>query len=451
MERRTAMSAREVRRAAVLARVVAGEYRVTEAATRLGMSYRQTSRLVARYRARGPAGLVHGNVGRRSNRARPEAERAQVLALVEAHYGGGAARGPGQRFGPTLAAEALQAEHEVTADAETLRRWMLGAGLWSRARRGVTHRQRRERRAHFGELVQIDGSFHDWLEGRGPRGCLMTLVDDATGTMLARLGAEETTWAAAGVLEAWIAAYGVPRALYTDRKTVYVREPTTAELLTDTPPVTQFGRMCAALGIGIVAAESPQAHGRVERNHGTQQDRLIKQLRRAGIDTHAGVNAYLVGTYLPAHNARFRVAPRAAADFHLPLPTDYARERVFCLETERQMGADGVIQYATRLLQVVPHAAGRAVPVKGRVVVRETEAGTLRVYYRERVVPYVELTARPMGASLAAAPSPPGPRVYGRPPKPAADHIFRRQDHARALADMRRKAAAVQREDDDWG
>jgi len=151
------------------------------------------------------------------------------------------------------------------------------SGLWRRARRRPPYRQRRERKAHFGELVQLDGSFHEWLEERGRRGCLMHMVGDATSTVSCQFSAEETIWAAVGVLRVWIEYYGVPRALYTDWKNVYVRTATEAEQCAGQVPVTQFGRMCGKLGIRIIAASSPQAKGRVERVHGTQQDRLVKK------------------------------------------------------------------------------------------------------------------------------------------------------------------------------
>src|SRR5579872_6592454 len=218
---------------------------------------------VEAYRKYGSAGLVHGSAGRRSNRAKPQKLRAKVLRLIRSQYSGE----PSERFGPTLAAEHLASEKGIEIGAGTLRRWMLAAGLWSRERKVRAHRNRRAHREHFGELVQMDGSFHQWLEERGPRGCLMNLVDDATGTTLCRLGEQETIWAAVGVLTAWIEKYGVPRALYTDWKNVYVREPTSQELLQGKPAVTQFGRMCERLGIQIIAARSPQAKGRVERNH----------------------------------------------------------------------------------------------------------------------------------------------------------------------------------------
>ena len=256
------------------------------------------------------------------------------------------------RFGPTLAAEHLASEDGVTVHHDTLRRWMLAAGLWSRARQRSPHHQRRERKAHFGELVQLDGSFHLWYETRAPRGCLMNLVDDATGRTLARLGAEETIWAAVDVLRRWIEAYGVPLALYTDWKNVYVRAPTAEEHATGAVPLTQFGRMCASLGIEIIAASSPQAKGRVERNHGTHQDRLVKKLRRLGIADASAANAFLETTYLPEHNARFAVPAASPEDFHRRAPTRVALDRTFQLEESRVLSNDWVIRYDTRTFQV---------------------------------------------------------------------------------------------------
>jgi transposase len=270
------MSAQELKRAGVLARVVAEALTLRGAAVLMEVSYRQAKRLVGRYRAQGAAGLRHGSAGRVSNRATAARVRTRVLALVRKKYSGGV----DERFGPTLAAEHLASEDGVTVDHETLRRWMLAAGLWSRQRKRSPYRERRERKAHFGELVQMDGSFHRWFEERAPASCLLTLVDDATGTTLGRLGAQETIWSAVGVLRAWIERYGIPRALYTDWKNVYVRVANAQERVTGAEPLTQFGRMCAALGIQIIPASSPQAKGRVERNHGTQQDRLVKKLRR---------------------------------------------------------------------------------------------------------------------------------------------------------------------------
>ena len=307
---RIGMSERELRRVEVLARVKSKELKVGDAASLVGVSYRQAKRLWKRYREEGAKGLKHRSAGRASVRAKAARFRRRVLQLVREKYG----EGEGERFGPTLAAEHLASEDGMRMDAETLWRWMLEEGLWSRQRKRKGYRQRRERRRHFRELVQMDGSFRDWLEDRGPGGCLMNMTDDARSEVELRLGDEETIWAAANTLRGWIEKHGVPQALYVDWKNVYKRAPTQGEQLRGEEPVTQFGRMCEKLGIQIIAAGSPQAKGRVERNHGTHQDRLIKKMRRKKIRTHEQANVYLQQEYLPEHNRRFRCAAAEQED-----------------------------------------------------------------------------------------------------------------------------------------
>lgn len=418
------MSTKEMRRGLVLAQVAAGELPLTAAARQLAVSYRHAKRLYQRYKAQGRLGVRHGNVGRRSNRAVPPSEQATVLDLVRTHYGGMAARGAGQRFGPTLAAEHLWLEHGRLVPVPTLRRWMLADGLWSRQRRARAPHVRRARRPAFGELLQLDGSFHDWFEGRGPRPCLMSLIDDATGTVLSHFGAQETTWAAAGLLRAWVEQYGVPRALYVDAKTVYVREATSQELAAGVAPHTQFGRMCAALGIEVIVARSPEAKGRIERNHGTNQDRLIKQMRRTGIASIEGANAYLAATYLAQHNARFAVAPAVAADAHLPVPRGRGLDDVFCLETVRQLGNDWVVRYQNQGLQVTPTRAAQRHAAPGRrVVVRESATGELTVVVRSPAGGEHELVWTPVTVSRGGRPftPPPVPRVDAAVAVPAPE------------------------------
>ena len=274
------MSTQELRRVEVFSQVGGRALRLVDAAEMLALSYRQTKRLWQRYQLEGAAGLRHRSAGRASHRAKPRAFREEVLRLIREKYGGSAQE---PRFGPTLAAEHLAEEDHLSIDAETLRRWMLEEGLWTRQRgKKRAHRRRRPRKEHFGELLQLDGSFHAWFEQRGPRGCLMNMVDDATGITQAYFGKEETTWAAVHVLRLWIAQHGVPLALYTDWKNVYKVAPTPQQELHGEEPLTQFGRMCAQLGIRILAAHSPQAKGRVERKNGVHQDRLVKKLRRQG-------------------------------------------------------------------------------------------------------------------------------------------------------------------------
>jgi hypothetical protein len=314
----------------------------------------------------------------------------------------------------------------VTVHHDTLRRWMLAAGLWSRARNRSPHRARRERKAHFGELVQLDGSFHLWYEARAPRGCLMNLVDDATGRTLARLGAQETIWAAVDVVRRWIEAYGVPLALYTDWKNVYVREPNAEEHATGAVPLTQFGRMCASLGIQIIAASSPQAKGRVERNHGTHQDRLVKKLRRLAIADATAANAFLETTYLPEHNGRFAVAPAAAEDFHRRVPSRTTLDRVFQLEEARVLSNDWVVRYDTRYLQVA-RQSGQA-PARSTVMVHEASDGAIELRYRGRLMKWTEIAApvKPpplaVRTRLSSAPH--------RPARPSGDHPWRRDTRA---------------------
>ena len=434
------MSDREFTRAAVLRRVVAGEMTMLDATPLLGVSYRQAKRLLRRFRAQGRKGLVHRSTGRCSNRATPAAYREGIVDVIRTQYGGPAARGPGQRFGPTLVAEHLWADHGILVSVSTLTRWMRAADLWGRVRRGRARHQRRERMAHFGELVQLDGSFHDWFEGRGPRPCVMTMVDDATGRTRLRFGAEETTWAAATILQAWIAAYGVPRALYTDWKNVYLRAPTNNERARGAAPLTQFGRMCTKLGITLIGAASPQAKGRVERGHGTHQDRLIKKLRLRAIATVEAANAYVDGEYLPAHNRQFGIAPASATDYHRPRDRRVDAD-IFCLETTRTIGNDHVVQYEGRALQLDHRARGR-VPAKSKVLVRELADGTLRVVHvardgRERVLPWTTApvrVARPRRLLSASPQAAPQTRWV-----PAADHPWRSQHRRwKAEATVRR-------------
>jgi hypothetical protein len=396
------MNEREVMRAAVMGQVALGEWTLVEAAERMELSYRQSKRLWARYRGGGAVALVHGSAGRVSNRAKPKKLQRKALRLIREKYSGA----PGERFGPTLAAEHLLSEDSMELSPATVRRWMLEAGLWSRERKVREHRSRRVRRQHFGELVQMDGSFHDWLEGRGPRGCLMNLVDDATGVTLCRMGEQETIWSAVGVLRAWMAHYGVPRALYTDWKNVYVRPATPKELLQGKPGLTQFGRMCERLGIRIIAASSPQAKGRVERNHGTHQDRLVKKLRRKKIATHEAANEYLGQSYCQDHNRRFAVEPASEADYHLPTPGVRKLREILRLESERVLGNDWVVRHHNRFYQVERQSRMHA-PAKGTVVICEWGDGTMEIHYRGQKLNWHEIAApleprtQPAPAALA--------------------------------------------------
>jgi len=421
---RTALSKRELQRGGVLARVKAGGLRLTDGAVLMRVSYRQAKRLWKRYQAGGVARLQHANAGRTSNHARPAKQRKKILQKVEEKYSG---------FGPTLAAEHLGMEDRLPVHPETLRRWMLSAGLWKKARQRKQHRRRRERRAHFGELVQMDGSFHDWYQGRAGKACLMNMVDDATSTVEARLGEQETMWAAARVLRQWIEKYGVPLALYTDWKNVYVREPTEKEQLHGQVPVTHFGGMCRKLDIGIIAANSPQAKGRVERGNGTHQDRLIKKMGRKKIRTHEAANRFLQEEYLTDHNARFAREPAEPQDYHRKPPAARELEQVFCLETERSISNDWVVRYENRYFQL--ERSSDYPPRQAKVTVCEWEDGRTEIRYKNKARPHREIEApQPQPAAIRLVDKPPKQSRW----KPPRSHPWRRP----APAMMRAAASA---------
>ena len=402
---RTRLSDRELRRGEAFGRVASGSLSLSQACELLELSYRQGKRLWRRYGAGGAAGLQHGLCGRVSNRGHGAEFRATVLKRVEERYAD---------FGPTLASEHLASDDGLAVARETLRRWLRAAGRPA-VRKRSAYRRRREPKAHFGELVQMDGSFHDWLEDRAGKGCLMHLVDDATSTALFSFSKEETTWAAANLLRAWIERYGVPKALYTDWKNVYVREATESERLRGIEPVSQFGRMCARLGIRIIAANSPQAKGRVERAHGTHQDRLVKKLRLAGVSDYEQANRYVETSYLADHNRRFARAASSAADFHRRRPAKRDLDAIFQLEQERVVSLDWVVSYEGKLLQLARQSRHHA-PAKSKVIVRENQAGELAIEYRGRKLGFQQIAHRPARQPTPCSVS--APRGGHRTPAP---------------------------------
>jgi transposase len=446
---RTEMSVEELRRVELLARVKSKTLKVMDASRLLRVSYRQAKRLWKRYREEGPAGLKHRSAGRSSNRAHEEKFRQAVLRRVREKYSGAV----GERFGPTLAAEHLASEDGLKIAGETLRRWMLREGLWSQERKRRRHHQRRQRKEHFGEMLQMDGSFHAWLEERGPRGCLIDLVDDATSTTWARLGEQETIWAVVDALRWWIERYGVPQSVYVDWKNLYKRAATVKEQLRGEEPVTQFGRMCAKLGIEVIAASSPQAKGRVERQHGTHQDRLVKKLRRKEIASHEAANVYLEQEYLPEHNGRFARAAAKSEDYHRRAPRAAELERIFCLENERAISNDWVIRYCNRWFQLELQSRHSGSAQK-RVLVCEGRHGNIAIEYRGRRLSWQEIPAPAKAgveeaqATVERASKPKGPQVQ-RKWVPPNNHPWREaarrgeQRRDRKLAAMAARASSA--------
>jgi transposase len=388
MEGHLTMSSKERERLKLFARVKRRESSLRDAAALCGLSYRQTRRLYKRYRESGDRGLVHRGRGRPSNRAQPAAFKATVLARYQERY---------PDFGPTLAAEKLALDGHVV-DHETLRGWLIKAGLWHKRRKRGKHRSWRERRAHFGELVQLDGSHHQWFEARGPKSCLMNMVDDAQGTTLSLLAEEETSFAAMALLWRWIERYGIPQSLYTDKKNVYVIDEKTRARAADSGEEvwTHFGWACKQLGIEIITAHSPEAKGRVERNHGTYQDRLVKELRLAEIHTIAAANELLAAGFCEQLNLKFAVAPRSTVDYHRSAK-GYDLASIFCLEEERTISRDWVVRFENQFYQLQPPR--KALAAKGRVRVQRYLNGELHFRYAEQELRYTLLPERPQPLS----------------------------------------------------
>ena len=407
------LSVKERRRLDVLGRVRDGLVSVAAAAEQLGVSERQAWRLKRRYAAGGDAGLVHRLRGRASNRKTDAGVRAAVLKLYRAKYPG---------FGPTLACEYLAADDGRAVSADTLGRWLRDEGLFERRRERGKHRLRRPRRSCRGALAQMDGSWHDWLEGRGgaPWCCLMVIVDDATGRAWARFYARETLAAAFDAFGRYARSRGLPLALYVDKAGIYRPDDP------DGPP-TQFGRAMAELGVELILANSPQAKGRVERLNGTFQDRLCKALRLAGASSIAQANALLGGSrggFLAAFNRKFAVPPADEADAHRRVTAAMRLADVLCERDERAVGRDWCVQWRGRLLQVDARHAGLNLARPGRrVEVRERADGSLLVRHAGRPLTWTEVARRP--AKVRAKP-PRKPVTNNKRYKPPADHPFNR-------------------------
>lgn len=407
------MSQKERARLVEMEMVAGGKESLGEAARRLGLSYWQAERVWRRYREGGAFLLVHRARGRPSNRRREVEVRQACLEVYRERLLG---------FGPTLAVEKLGEWGVGSVDHETLRRWLVAEGLWQRQRKRGRHRRWRERKAHFGELVQLDGSFHDWF-GNGRKCFLMNMVDDATGCTLAVLSEQETTEAAMRLLWAWIERYGIPRALYTDWKNVYLtkREPTLEEQLSGEVPQTAFGKVCAKLGITIIPASSPQAKGRVERSNGVYQDRFIKELRLLGITTMEKANELLLGAFCEKLNRKFAHEPAKSEDWHRPVPEGMDLADIFCWEETRVVNNDWTVRYHNRWFQITG-PKGNLPPAKKKVTVRRRLDGSLGFVYRGHAVDFHEI--------VGPLPRAGTPVVVGsskrEPHRPAPDHPWRR-------------------------
>ena len=401
------MSRKELRRLPVIQQVLVKKIRQVEAAGVLGLSDRQIRRLVKRVEREGDRGIIHQSRGRPSNRAMEGKIKARVLSLYQAQYGD---------FGPTLAAEKLSEREGICLSDETLLLWLLAEGITHFKRRARPHRRWRERKRYCGEMIQMDGSHHDWLEGRGPACVLMGYSDDASGRVFARFYAYEGTIPALDSFRQYVRRYGIPMSVYSDKHTTYrsSAKPTIEEQLQGVEPQSQFERALHELGVSVIHADSPQAKGRIERLFGTFQDRLIKEMRLAGVKTLEEANRFLA-RYLPRYNRRFCVPAAQETDLHRPIPAGMDLGGILCVKAERTLRNDFTIAYEGKLYQIEQTLRAR------RVKVEEHLDGTLRITHQGQPLRCHPITTRPMRPKEPAE-----KREEPRTPPPPARHPWRR-------------------------
>lgn len=363
------MSDKERRRKAVFEMVVQGRITLKQASLQCGLSYRHTLRIHQSYLFNGDAGLTHKSRGQRSNRKHPHQDA--IINLYREKYEG---------FGPTLASEYLL-EEGYLVNHETLRQWLLSEGLWQKKRKRSPYRQRREPKAQFGELIQIDGSIHDWF-GSGDHDCLLNMVDDATGTTLSVLDSGETTHVVFTALKKWIQKYGIPQAIYVDLKTVYVSPKENNH--------SYFQQACEKLGIRVIKARSPQAKGRVERNHAVYQDRFVKALRLKHIKTIDAANRLLEKAFIDDLNQKFAKIPRNPNSAHAAL-MDIDIDQYLCWNYERRVNHDWTFSFKGKSYQVMKKH-GDLIKPKSIVQVRTHLNNKMSVWYKGKKITIIEVT-----------------------------------------------------------
>lgn len=401
------MSIGEVRRLKAVQSTIDGHVTQKTVAAILGLSERQVRRLVRDVRECGDRGVIHTLRGRPSNRRIPEETRGKVLSLYQGRY---------PDFGPTLAVEKLIEYDGIKISDETLRRWLIEAGFWKKRRKRSFFRQWRPRKECFGQMVQMDGSHHDWLEGRAEELVLMGYIDDATNRIYGRFYDYEGTLPAMDSFKRYVETYGLPMSVYLDRHTTYKspRKLTEWDEAEGIEFLSQFERALKELGVEVIHALSPQAKGRIERLFGVLQDRLVKEMRLRGIKTKEEANGFLE-EYLLHYNERFEVCPANENDVHVKLPRHVDLDRYLCIKTERTLRKDNTIALDGRLYQIEQRGGKK-------VVVEERIDGSMLMFSNGTPLTYKRITEIPRKEVVSKI----DVRKFNRPPKPSKDHPWKR-------------------------
>ena len=411
------MSQRELKRLSIIEKAIEKAIKQREAADIIGLSDRQIRRIIKRVREEGAEGINHRSRGKPSNSAIPKKIKSRVITHCRGKYEG---------FNPTFASEKLFEIDKIKISRETLRGWFIEVGIPYQRRKARPHRQWRERKHYFGEMQQIDGSHHDWFEGRGPACVLMGYIDDATGNVFARFYAYEGTIPAMDSFKRYSKKYGLPVRVYIDRHTTYKspKKPSIEEQLADVEPLTQFGRALKELGVEVIYARSPQAKGRIERLFRTFQDRVIKEMRLKGISTIEEANKFLEG-YLPKYNERFRVVPAKEADLHRPIPKRLDLRSILCIKTDHVLRNDFTVAHDKKLYQVLNRVRAKKVTVEERL------DGRIYITYKGNKLKYKEIKQRPKKRKPEV---PDSPKMIWLPPM---SHPWKRRSYARMVARSR--------------
>jgi len=376
------MSMRDLKRLKVVHDVIGKHITQRVAAEMICLSERQLRRLVRGVREEGDSSIVHKARGKPSNRRMSEKLKKRVMKLYKKKYRG---------FGPTLASEKLLEVDKIALSEETLRKWLMEVGLWKKKRKRSPHRRWRQRKECFGEMVQMDGSRHDWLEGRGPELTLMGYIDDATNTVFGRFYDYEGTMPAMDSFKRYVRKYGLPQSVYLDRHTTYKSPKKLTpeeELKGQSKSMSQFERALEELGVEMIYAYSAQAKGRIERLFGVLQDRLIKEMRLQGVKTKEEANNFLK-KYLPRYNKKFGVVAAHEADVHVKLPRHYKLDKYLCMKTNRTVRNDNTVSFNGKLYQVENKTRAK------KVTVEEKLNGSMHILSDDVDLKFKEITERP--------------------------------------------------------
>jgi hypothetical protein len=416
------LTMREIDRLRVIRDVLEGRIQQQQGAAQIELSVRQTRRLCRRVEAQGARGMSHGLRGKASNHQLRPGVLEHALELVAAHY---------HDFGPAFANEKLLERHGIDLSTYVLRKNMIAAGLWRPKRHKPFHRAWRQRRSCVGEMTQVDGSDHDWFEGRGPRCSLIIFIDDATSkVLLGRFAKAEDTLTLMRLAREYLRRHGRPQSYYVDKDSIYKvnRQADIDEQLRDEQPMSQFTRAMTELGIKVICAHSPQAKGRVERVFKTLQHRLVLDLRLAGISNMEDGNRFLDQGYWDRHNARFAVSPANSTEAHRKLLPEHRLDRILSLRSPRTVVHDYTLRYQNKFLQVLEHQPVRVKP-GDRLAVEIRLDGSTHLLFKGEYLNFKPIDKRPYRPYLVAHPG--AARSCTDTPKgqgsiPAKNHPWRR-------------------------